>query len=212
MNELIKADDSLLKLKEKYIRIVNLPPMTIAEVNFYGETLMPGEEMYLSKDGLTDFSKDGKGIPGHFHAGMNAIDKLINDYNLVEVMPGLRLFGFANCSDMENYGPFYGFGRWITIPDDMDVPLPFVKKKFNGGVYAAYSRPLPMSNGDSDEWEVLNHWVVNNDTYEYDGGREPDCNYGLLEDYLNYINIFNIPMEDKVIQADLLIPIKFRKN
>ncbi len=212
MDELNKADESLTKLKEKYIRIVNLPPMTIAEVNFYGETVLPGEEIYLTDDGHADFSKDGKSIPGHFQAGINAINKLIHNYNLVEVMPGFRLFGFANCSDMENYGPFYGFGRWLTIPDDMDVPLPFIKKRFKGGMYGAYSRPLPMSNGDSDEWEVLNHWVVNNDKYEYDGGREPDCNYGLLEDYLNYINIFNLPVEEKSLQTDLLIPIKLRKK
>lgn len=212
MDELNKADESLTKLKEKYIRIVNLPPMTIAEVNFYGETILPGEDIYLSNERLEDFSKDGKIIPGHFQAGINAIDKLIHDSNLVEVMPGFRLFGFANCSDMENYGPFYGFGRWLTIPDDMEVSFPFVKKQFKGGMYGAYSRPLPMSDGDSDEWEVLNHWVMNNDKYEYDGGREPDCNYGLLEEYLNYINLFDLPAEEKLIQADLLIPIKLRRK
>ncbi|HWT74749.1 MAG TPA: MerR family transcriptional regulator [Mobilitalea sp.] len=212
MDELNKADESLTKLKEKYIRIVNVPPMTIAEVNFYGETVLPGEEVYLSDDRHADFSKDGKCIPGHFQAGINAIDKLIHDCNLVEVMPDFRLFGFANCSDMEIYGPFYGFGRWLSIPDDMDVSFPFVKKKFKGGMYGAYSRPLPKSDGDSDEWEVLNHWVMNNDQYEYDGGREPDCNYGLLEDYLNYINLFKLPAEEKLIQVDLLIPIKLRKK
>ncbi len=211
MEELNKADESLIKLKEKYIRIINLPPMTIVEVNFYGETVLPGEEIYLSDDNHRDFSKDGKSIPGHFQAGINAIDKLIQDCNLVEMMPNFRLFGFANCSDMENYGPFYGFGRWLTIPDDMEVTFPFVKKQFKGGLYGAYSRPLPRSDGDSDEWEVLNHWVMNNDKYEYDGGREPDCNYGLLEEYLNYINLFQLPAEEKSVQADLLIPIKLRK-
>ncbi|MDF2543853.1 MAG: putative MerR family transcriptional regulator [Herbinix sp.] len=212
MDELNKADESLTKLKEKYIRIVNLPPMTIAEVNFYGATVLHGEEIYLSDDGHADFSKDGKSIPGHFQAGINAIDRLIHDCNLVEVMPSFRVFGFANCSDMENYGPFYGFGRWLTIPDAMDVPFPFIKKKFMGGMYGAYSRPLPTSDGDSDEWEVLNYWVMTNDKYEYDGGREPECNYGLLEEYLNYINLFELPTEEKLVQADLLIPIKLRKK
>lgn len=211
MGELNKADESITKLKEKYIRIINLPPMTIAEVNFFGETVLPGEEIYLSDVSQSDFSKDGKSIPGHFQAGINAIDKLIHDCNLVEVMPNFRLFGFANCSDMENYGPFFGFGRWLTIPDDMDVSFPYVKKQIKGGMYGAYSRPLPMSGEDSDEWEVLNHWVMNNDKYEYDGGREPDCNYGLLEEYLNYINLFQLPAEEKSFQADLLIPIKSRK-
>lgn len=68
-----------------------------------------------------------------------------------------------------------------------------------------------MSNVESDEWEVLDHWILNNDIYEYDSGREPDCNYGLLEEYMNYINIFHLPAHEKMLQTDLLLPIKSRK-
>ncbi len=210
--ELNKADENLLKSKEKYIRIIYLPPMTVAEINFYGEEIMPGEEIYMPQNGNPDFEKDGKIIPNHFNAGINAIDKFIIDNKLADIMPDFRLFGFANCSDMENYGPFYGFGRWLKIKEEMDVLFPFVKKQIKGGLYAAYSRPLPMSGGDSDEWEVLNHWIMNNDKYEYAGGFEPNCNFGLLEDYLNYINLYKLPFDQKQVQTDLLLPIKERQK
>jgi hypothetical protein len=200
----------LQKFKERYIRIVFLPPATIAEINFFGESVMTGEENYIPKNGEPDFSENGKIIPSHFAAGLNAVDKLINDANLVKIKPDFKLYGFANCSQMEEYGPFYGFGRWLTIPDDMEVPFPFIKKQFIGGLYCAYSRPLPISGIDSDEWDVLNHFIQNNEKYQYDDKRgEPICNYGLLEDYLNYINIYDQPFEEKPpIQTDLLMPIK----
>lgn len=208
MENLNKSDEDLMKLKEKYIRIISLPAMTVAEVNFYGDTILPGEEMYLSEEQVKETDTE-KIMGNHFDAGLNAIDTLIKDNRISEIIPDFRLYGFANCSKMEEYGPFYGFGRWLTIPDDMDVPHPFVKKHFNGGLYCAYSRPLPLNGGDSDEWEVLNHWVCNNDRYEYDGGRgEPLCNYGMLEEYLNYINLFNLPLDERLQQTDLIMPIK----
>ena len=55
---------------------------------------------------------------------------------------------------------------------------------------------------------MLNHWVGHNDTYEYDGGGEPNCNYGLLEDYLNYVNLYKLPFKEKQVQTDLLMPIQ----
>jgi len=211
MKEINNSNESLMKSKEKYIRIIYLPAVTVAEINFYGESLLPGEEIYLSDEKVKETDTE-KIMRNHFDAGLNAIDKLIKDNKITEIKADFRLYGFANCSKMEEYGPFYGFGRWLTIPNDMDVPYPFVKKRFNGGLYCAYNRPLPFSGGDSDEWEVLNHWICNNDKYEYDGGRgEPICNYGLLEEYLNYINRYNLPLNDRLQQTDLIMPIKEKK-
>ncbi len=199
-----------LESKVKYVRIMYLPPATVAEVHFYGETLLPGEDQFLTGNEEPDFSQDGKTIPGHFAAGINAVDKLIHITNLAAIKPDFRLYGFADCSKMEEFGPFYGFGRWLTIPDEMELPFPFVKKQFKGGLYCAYSRPLPISGGESDEWDVLNYFVQNNDKYVYDGERgEPVCNYSLLEEYLNYINLSKHPFDGKPsIQADLFIPIR----
>lgn len=208
MDESNRAAQRLARSKESYIRIIYLPPVTVAEINFYGETVLPGEDNYLSDEQKKETQPD-KIMANHFTAGLNAVDTLIKDSNLAKIKPDFRLFGFANCSKMEEYGPTYGFGRWITIPGEMDVPFPFVKKQIGGGMYGAYGRPLPFSEGESDEWEVLSRWVCNNDKYEYDGSRgEPTCNYGMLEEYLNYMNIYRLPVTDRQQQTDLLMPIK----
>lgn len=53
----------------------------------------------------------------------------------------------------------------------MDVSFPFVKKQFKGGMYGAYSRPLPMSDGDSDEWEVWVQYAI------FCGAKKADLQY-----------------------------------
>jgi len=216
MEELNKADENLLKLKEKYIRIIYLPPMTIAEVNFYGESFLPGEENYLSdEDDKVSHLPNGLTLPEHFVPSLNAVDKFIKDNNLAKIKPDFRLFGFANMGEfaddleMKKYGPFYGFGRWLTIPDNIEVPFPFVKKKINGGLYGAFNCSHIKDEGQ--EWEVLNHFVTNSDKYEFDFGRAPNCNYGILEEYLNYVNLYQFPFKEKPhIQTDLIMPIKER--
>jgi DNA-binding transcriptional MerR regulator len=209
-----KSNEDLLKLKEKYIRIIYLPPMTVAELNFYGESLLPDEEVYLSGEENMRPHLSGN-LPDHFIAGLNAVDKLIKDSNLVEIKPDFRLFGFSNMGElsgdpeMEKYGAFYGFGRWLTIPDSMEVPLPFTKKRMPGGLYSAFN--CAYFDGEGQEWEVLNHFVTTSEKYEFDFSREPICNYGILEEYMNYINIYNIPWKEKpYIQTDLIMPIKAR--
>ncbi len=213
MDDLNKADENLLKLKEKYIRIMYIPPMTVAEVNFYGETFLPGEEDFLwgIEDKIVKMP-NGEMLPEHFGSGLNAIDKLIKDNNLAEVKPDFRLFGFANMGEfaedeeMKKHGPFYGFGRYVTIPDDMEVPFPLVKKHINGGMYCAFNC---SRSDEGQEWEVLNHFVTHDTKWEFDFGREPLCNYGILEEYLNYMNIYEIPFKEKpYIQTDLLMPIR----
>ncbi|MDF2685419.1 MAG: MerR family transcriptional regulator [Clostridia bacterium] len=216
MDELNKADESLLRLKEKYIRIIYLPPMTVAEVNFYGESFLPGEENYLSdEENKVSNLPNGLTLPEHFSSGLNAVDRLIRVTDLAKIKPDFRLFGFSNLGDfaddpeMKKYGVFYGFGRWLTIPDDMEVPFPFVKKHINGGLYCAFNRSCV--NGEGQEWEVLNHFVTHDSKYEFDFGREPKCNYGILEEYLNYINIYKMPFKEKpYIQVDYIMPIKER--
>ena len=192
--------------------------MTIAEIKFYGESLLPGEEIYLANEEEKEslFSNIGKTIPNHFIAGLNAVDKLIIDKNLTEIKPDFRLFGFAIMGElaggpeMKEYGPFYGFGRWLSIPENMEVPFPFIKKHIEGGLYCAFNCALNMPE---QEWDVLNHFVTHNEEYEFDFGRDPEFNFGILEEYLNYISIYNLSQKDKPrIQTDLIMPIKKRQK
>ena len=206
-----------MKLKEKYVRIIYLPPVTVAEVNFYGESFLPGEENYLTdEDNKISHLPNGLTLPDHFVPGLNSIDKFIKDNNLAEVKSDFRLFGFSNIGEfaddpkMKKYGVFYGFGRWLTIPDNMEVPFPLVKKCINGGLYCAFN--CSYVDGEGQEWEVLNHFVTTSEKYEFDFGREPFCNHGMLEEYLNYINLYKFPEKEKPhIQTVDAIQIRVRK-
>jgi|GEM_PF-6344463 len=133
-NKSISREEQII-LKKDYIRIIHLPPMTVAEVIFFGETLQPGEDIFLINEAIKEsvLPITDKTLPNHFVAGLNAIDKLIKDKKLTEIKSDFRLFGFAIMGElaggpkMKDYGPFYGFGRWLSIPDDMEVPFPMIK-------------------------------------------------------------------------------------
>ena len=218
MNDLNISAEELIALKERYIRILWLPPMTVAEVNFFGESFLPGEEGYFADgDVKTTRLPNGLELPEHFIPGLNAVDRFIKDHDLAEVKPDFRLFGFSNIGEfapdpeMKKYGVLYGFGRWLTIPDDMTVEIPFTKKRIPGGLYCAYNCPLSC---EGQEWEVLNHFVTNDPKYEFDFGRAPACNYGILEEYLNYYSLYALSFKEKEhhIQTDLFMPVKERSK
>jgi hypothetical protein len=54
------------------------------------------------------------------------------------------------------------------IPEDLEVPEPLAKKRFEGGLYAVHtSYPINF-----DEWPVAYRWVGSNGAFDYDR-REP---------------------------------------
>lgn len=138
MEDLTKASNRLRKLADRDVRIIYLPPMTVASIHTMGK--------------LAEMDGD---IP---------IRKLIEDNNLMKVKPDFRHFGFDHPLGKLPDGSDHGFERWITIPDGMEVQAPFVKKTFPGGLYGAHMIPM----GAFDEWELLSEWVMNNDRYTYD--------------------------------------------
>ena len=83
------------------IRIVILPPMTVAAYHFIGEN--PEESVG------------------------DVIDKFVRDFKLYEKKPDSRLFGFNHPNPSPDKP--YGYEDWVTIPEDMEVPAPLVKKK-----------------------------------------------------------------------------------
>ena len=182
MEELNKANENLAKLKD--VRIVCLPPATVAASH------------YIGKD------------PEH-NAG-KLLDKFVRESGLCKIKPDLRHYGF-NHPNPSNNSPDYGYEMWITIPDDMEVPEPLVKKRFDGGLYAAHM----IYMGNLHEWEWLCNWVFTDNTkYESnwldDGG---ECMDGLLEEHINYINHVDLEQtEPDDMQLDLLFPIKIKKE
>ncbi len=109
MEDLNRADEKLSKLRD--VRIIYLPPATVASSNFIGEN-----------------PEDTAG---------NLLNDFVRQYNLHKVKPDLRVYGFNNPCPME-VGEVYGYEFWVTIPEDMEVPKPLEKKHFQGGLYAAH--------------------------------------------------------------------------
>ncbi len=108
MNDLNKANETLSQLKN--VRIIYLPPCTVAASHYFGEN--PED-----------------------HA-LEALDEFVRQIKLEEIKSDLRMFGFNNPTPEGN--ETYGYEFWVTIPEDLIVPSPFQKKTFEGGLYAAH--------------------------------------------------------------------------
>ena len=175
MEDLNKAKESLSKLKD--VRIVYLPPATVVASHFIGAN--PEEN------------------------SSRPLDDFVLESGLCKRKPDLRHYGFNNPNPSED-GSDYGYERWVTIPEDMEVPKQFVKKQFKGGLYAAHMIPM----GAFEEWSWLSEWVANSDKYEVNPGAA-ECMCGCLEEHINYINYVKLPKNASYdLQLDLLIPIK----
>lgn len=194
--DLEQASEKLNKLTDRDVRIVYLPPSMVASA--YAKGTEPGPELVTAE----------------------MIDKFIEDSNLQNLYSASRHYGFNN-PDEPVHGEGHGYERYMTIPDDMEVPAPLTRKHFVGGVYAV--RTIQM--GEWDEWGRLHEWVSNNERYDFrwytiegvDGvehdGKKWTC--GWIEEHLNYWNWyasgFSMGEVDKFRQIDLMIPIKKRE-
>lgn len=161
------------------IRIVTLPPSAVAAAHFVGD------------DPET-------------HA-RDMMDAFVKGCRLWEIKPDLRSYGFNHPNPKDETG-FHGYEIQVTIPADMDVPLPLEKKRFEGGLYAAHM----ISFGNFNEWDGMLSWLEESDRYEFAGDfadQEHMC--GLLDEHLNYVahaQLKNTEPEDT--QFDLLLPVK----
>ncbi|MCL2408416.1 MAG: effector binding domain-containing protein [Oscillospiraceae bacterium] len=183
--DLQAASEKLNRLTDRDVRIVYLPPMTMAAYQFIG---------------------DGPNEPeGRCH---QVVNDFVRESNLAVIKPDIRHFGFnaPNPVDETNY---HGYEMWVSIPEDFPVPGPLVKKHFEGGLYAAHMIPV----GAFEEWEWLSSWVFNSAKYEYRGDGRQDNMFDFLEEQLNYMNRLDLPKDgdDEGLQLDLLIPIKIEE-
>ncbi|MCL2884450.1 MAG: effector binding domain-containing protein [Oscillospiraceae bacterium] len=182
--DLEQASDKLNRLTDRDVRIVYLPPSTVAAAHHIGD-----------------------GCEGVVYG---QIAKFINENNLHERKPDFRAFGFNNpMAGLENT-PSAGYEAWVTVPDDMAVPAPLVKKHFTGGLYAAHMIPM----GAFEEWAWLRQWVLSNKTYDHAWGEvrvtphDPDMDWA-MEEPLNFYNIVREwGRSADTQQLDLLFPIK----
>ena len=178
MENLNRANATLDKLTDKDVRIVYLPPATVASLHFVGND----EEGRIPED-----------------QGEDAMAALVKQ--LAEIKPDCRHYGFNHSADGQR-----GYERWFTIPDDMELPAPFVKKQFPGGVYGAYA----LRTWDN-EWELLVGWANSHDKYEFAQGSY-DTMLGILEEHLNVMGHYMLPGVKHDTQVDLLVPLKEKQG
>lgn len=166
--------------KENHIRIVLLPPCTVASYQYIGEN--PEEKVG------------------------DVMDKFVRSERLYEKKPDSRLFGF-NSPDCGEDGMLHGYEDWVTIPDDMEVPAPLSKKHFDGGLYAAYTVNFPdFFEWDFLKSWIENNERYQAD-YSDDAKLNMG---GCLEEHLNWVYSAHTgwPLNGIDGKIDLLLPIK----
>lgn len=181
MNNLDKAEEVLSG--DLRVRIVVLPSMTVASYHFIGEN---AEEI-----------------------ASDVVSKFVQESKLYEVKPDSRMFGF-NHPEPSPDRP-YGFEVYVTIPDDMEVHAPLIKKKMEGGIYAGITIDYPNFH----EWELIMKWLQDNDKWEKNYAPEGDeimC--GCYEEHLNWVHSSHYGWPDDGLneKIDLLLPIKRKTN
>ena len=183
MSDIDQASEALNK--ELNVRIVMLPPFTVASNHVIGQD--PEETV---------------GEP---------VDKFIRDTRLYEIKPDSRFFGFNHPNPGILEEGIHGYEVWVTIPDSMEVPEPLVKKKFEGGLYATLTIKFP----EFQYWGELERWVKNSPDYELNYSELGlEIMGGCLEEHLNWVYSSHMRWPENGIdgQLDLLMPIKKRKK
>ncbi|MCL2775698.1 MAG: effector binding domain-containing protein, partial [Oscillospiraceae bacterium] len=109
------------------VRIIYLPPMTVAtyRVNVYD-------------------SIEIAAIPAR-----QAIDMFVKENDLLKHYPETRRFGSYAHKQDENGN--WGFELCVTVPNDINITEPLIKKQYRGGLYAACTVPAVTY----DNWNLL---------------------------------------------------------
>jgi DNA-binding transcriptional MerR regulator len=188
MEELNKANESLNKMEDKDVRIVYLPPMTVAAA-------------YASGEGCEGKSSD-------------MISQFVNESGLLKIKPDARCFGFDCSKEAAVLGePSHVYEAWVSVPDDMEIPAPLIKRTFDGGLYAAHV----LRAWDFQDWRLLREWVNASDKYDNDFNsprwisEETVAGQG-FEETLNFYNFIKKGSKMEDLQLDLLFPIKEKVN
>ena len=169
-----KKEISMLNERLDNVRIVRLPAMTVAA--------------YCAVSATPEF--DCAKVFDPFVLG-NGLHK----------KSGFRSFGFNNPDPSES-NPTYGYETWVTIPEDFIVIKPFMKKQFDGGLFASISATL---NEIGERWTQLYKWCESSGKYDFDSSIQ-----WLEELSMDYEEFISEQTSDGDKQLDLLMPIKLK--
>lgn len=185
MAELDKAQETLNKLTDRDVRILYLPPMTMASIHVR-------KGLGVSEDECNQI-----------------LDDFVRKHELTRIKPDIRHLGFNHPDGTPVNGPDHGYEMWVSIPDAMEVEPPLTKVQFPGGLYAAHMIPM----GAFEEWGWLFDWVGRSELYEYDHSRsDPERQHGMLEEALNYAGRLDAGLGEEGLQLDLLLPVRLKEK
>lgn len=168
------------------VRIVQVPPCTMASYHFVGEE---------------PETKAG-----------DVMSRFVQESGLYEKKPDARFYGFNHPQPGVLPDGLYGYEVWVTVPENMEVPAPLEKKHFAGGLYAA----LTIRFGDFHRWQELLAWGQREENpYQVEWRGDEQTSGGTLEEHLNWVYAASrgwdeLPWAEEG-QIDLLLPIRKRK-
>ncbi len=189
MEDLNKAHEDLMRLDDKDVRIIYLPPMTVAASFALGEDCI---------DKASDM-----------------VNQFIKESGLLKIKPDTRGFDYNFFLEGEISGEkIHGHEAWVSVPPGMEIPAPLIRREFKGGLYAAHV----LRDWDFADWQRLKEWVETSDKYDSDWGsprwESAETGYGYgLEETLNLYNFIEKHNADmSYLQLDLLFPIKEKEH
>jgi hypothetical protein len=167
-----QASEYLRSMSERDVRIVYRPPATIAEIHCEGDASAEKKKARREAEALAK--------------------KFIEETNLYQLKPDMRVWGFTDGNF--DYG---AWNIWITVPDDFEIPAPFTKRIYHGGLFATHPA----------DWDFdFMKWAEESEQYQW-------CHHqsGTAEEYFNPFNIYglqNIDSEVGVMRVEVLFPIR----
>jgi len=117
---------------------------------------------------------------------------------------GFRFFGFHPFGGRSEDNRAYNYEQWVTIPADFDLPEPFIKKQFEGGLFASV---VTQMNEYGERWEALKKWCESS-KYADDVKEHERQWFEEFIDFETFVLDDNAPFGEK--QLDLLLPIRVR--
>lgn len=181
MEQLNQANEKLSKLTDKDVRIVYLPSMTVAAA-------------YATGEGCEGKTGD-------------MIKQFVNESGLLKIKPDARSFGF-DCSQGETGigEPSRVYELWVSVPENMEISAPLVKRTFDGGLYAAHV----LRSWDFEDWRLLGEWVNASEKYDNDWGSPRWTSLETIagQGFEETLNFNNFIQKGGDLQLDLLFPIK----
>ncbi len=132
--------------------------------------------------------------------GLRKTKDFAKQNDIFKLKPDLRLFISEHA-----HGHMHGSEVLLSIPDDFDVPAPFIKKKFKGGQYVAH---VLGENVGFGTYKGLRAWIDESSEFQYDFKVRCEPSTGELsldlEEVLNYYH----EQTPSINQIDVLLPIK----